>query len=63
MKMPIGPGWWLVYVSSIYFIAGMVDIFVYRFYGAELLQIVYCIMLSLPYYVTPLKHWVFKNER
>ena len=48
MKLKISPGWWLVYVSGIYFIAGTVDIFVYP----------YCVILSLPLWIPPLSRWV-----
>jgi hypothetical protein len=58
MKLKISPGWWLVYVSSIYFIAGMVGIFVYPFCGTELLQFTYCVILSLPLWIPPLSQWV-----
>jgi hypothetical protein len=58
MKLKISPGWWLVYVSIIYFIAGIVDIFVYHFCDIELLLFAYCVILSLPLWVPPLSRWV-----
>jgi len=54
MKLPISSSRWLVYVSMVYFIAGMVDIFVYHFCEIVLLQIAYCLMLSLPLFVPSL---------
>lgn len=58
MKLPISSGWWLVYVSIVYFVAGMVNVFVYRFCETELLQIAYCIILSLPFFIPSLSRWV-----
>jgi hypothetical protein len=58
MKLKISPGWWLVYVSVIYAIAVMADIFVYRFCAIELLQAAYCVILSLPLFIPSLSRWV-----
>jgi hypothetical protein len=58
MKLPISPGWWMVYVSGIYFIAGMLNIFVYRFCEPELIQLTYCVILSLPLFIPPLSRLV-----
>jgi hypothetical protein len=58
MKLPISPGWWLVYTGSIYFITAMADIFVYRFCDPELLQFVYCIVMSMPLWIPLLSRWV-----
>ena len=58
MNLPMSSGWWLVYVSIVYYIAGMVDIFVYRFCEPELLSIAYCVILSLPLFIPSLSRWV-----
>ena len=58
MKLPISPGWWMVYVSGIYFIAGMLNIFVYHVCEPELIQLTYCVILSLPLFIRPLSRLV-----
>ena len=54
MNERISSSQWLVYVSMVYFITGMVDIFVYHFCEIVLLQIAYCVILSLPLFVPSL---------
>ena len=52
--MKISPGWWLVYVSLGYWIAGMLNIFVYKFAPFEYVQFAYCVILSLPLWIPPI---------
>jgi hypothetical protein len=56
--MKISPGWWLVYVSSIYVIVGMVNIFIYQFCEFEHMQFAYLVILGLPLYIPMLGRWV-----
>ena len=58
MKVPISPGLYLVYVGIVYFLVGMVNIFVYRFCESELLSLAYIVILSLPLWIPPLSRWV-----
>lgn len=48
MKLPINGFYYLVLISVIYFWAGIIDLFIYRFAEPELLSFIYCCVLALP---------------
>jgi hypothetical protein len=56
--MKISPGWWLVYVSIVYSIACIINIWFYKFSPIEYIQFAYCLVLGLPLWIPPLAHWV-----
>lgn len=58
MAIPISPGLYLVYVGLIYFVAGMVNIFVYKFCQSELLSVAYVVILALPLCIPRMARWV-----
>lgn len=49
-------GLYLFSVSAVYFIAGMIDIFIYKYDRNGLLPIVYIVILSLPLFIPQLAH-------
>jgi hypothetical protein len=61
MKLPINPGWWLVYVGGAYLIAGITNHWIYQFTTDEYIQVAYCIILSMPLYIPLLARWVGVN--
>jgi hypothetical protein len=58
MKFKMTPARWLFIVSTIYFVIGMGNIFIYHFTKTEIIQVVWVIILSMPLYVPPLGRWV-----
>jgi hypothetical protein len=51
-------GYWLFWLSAVYLIVGIVNIFVYRFAEAEYIQMVFVLVLSLPLFIKPLANWL-----
>lgn len=51
-------GLYLLVVGVVYFITGMVDIFVFKFDHSGLLPLIYCVILSLPLFVPPLARYL-----
>lgn len=58
MKLKMTPARWLFIVSTIYFIIGMVNIFIYHFTRTEIIQGVWVLILSMPLYVPKLGRWI-----
>ena len=48
MKLPLTPGEYLFTTGAIYFVAGMVNIFVHRFTETEYIQMVWLLVAFLP---------------
>jgi hypothetical protein len=51
-------GLYLIAVGVVYFLAGMVNIFAFKFDNYNLLPIMYCVVLSLPLFVPPLARYL-----
>jgi hypothetical protein len=51
-------GLYLLAVCVVYFLAGMINIFVYKFDQSNLLPLMYCVILSLPLFVPPLARFL-----
>jgi hypothetical protein len=51
-------GLYLLVVGVVYFITGMIDIFVFKFDHSGLLPLMYCVILSLPLFVPPLARYL-----
>ena len=55
-------GYWLFWVSALYFIAGAVDLFVYDYIKQfEIVQAVYVVVLGAPLFIKPLARWLNMN--
>lgn len=52
--MKMSGGVWLFVTSFIYFVVGMIDLFVYNFAKTEYIQIVWIVVVSLPLWIPPL---------
>lgn len=55
-------GYWMFWVSAIYLIVGIVNIWVYPFTKVEYIQAVWVVILSLPLWITPLARWLNMNS-
>jgi hypothetical protein len=52
------PDKYLLLISTIYVVVGMLDIFVFEFGLAEWAPMAYCFVLSLPLWFPPVSRWV-----
>lgn len=57
MKIPISPGWWLLYVSITDLVVGFANIY-YDWWDPVLTSVAYCAILSLPLWIKPIGRWV-----
>jgi len=48
MKFPLSPGEYMVVTGALYLVAGLVNLFVYRFTQAEYIQMVWIFSLLIP---------------
>ncbi len=48
MKLPLSPLEYMVITAGTYLVAGLINLFVYRFTEAEYISAVYVLVLSLP---------------
>jgi hypothetical protein len=60
IKFPLSPGEYMFFTGLVYFLAGMFDIFVYRFCEPEWLQMVWMLVLLIPV-LLPVK-WLVRNS-
>lgn len=51
MKLPLGPATWLFATCVVYFVAGMINLFVYAFAPTELIQMAWLCITALPLFV------------
>ena len=51
-------GYWLFWVSAVYLVLGMIDLFVVKFIQEPWLQVAYVLLLSLPLYIPPLARFL-----
>ena len=50
-------GYWLFWVSAVYLVLGMIDLFVVKFVQEPWLQVAYVLLLSLPLWIPPLARY------
>ena len=51
-------GYWLFWVSAVYLVLGIIDLFVVKFIQEPWLQVAYVLLLSLPLYTPPLARFL-----
>ena len=50
-------GYWLFWVSAVYLVLGMIDVFVQDIVAEPWLQVVYVLAISLPLWIPPLARY------
>lgn len=55
-------GYWLFWVSALYFAVGMLDIFVFQIGWSPVIQIVWLVLLSLPLWCNPVARFLNMKE-
>ena len=49
--LPFSSGGWLLFISSVYAIVGLFNVFVYKFTEVEYIQAVWMLIMSLPLWI------------
>ena len=57
MKIKMDSGLYLLTVTTIYAIIGLLNIFVFNWTKTEYIQLVWMLVLSLPLWIKPIARW------
>ena len=51
-------GHWLFWASALYLTIGMVDIFIVKIAPIEIIQVLWLLVIAMPFYIPPLGRWL-----